>query len=107
MTTTVQVPFADGETAVVGLDFKSHAVIDLVVRGWGLLYPRGVIEWKPTSAVAEFWYDGQDEADALQLPFTLAWSLRPARWLGKTVMESAAECGLPRSRLPPSLRENR
>ena len=29
MTTNIQVTFADGETAVLALDFKSRAVIDL------------------------------------------------------------------------------
>jgi hypothetical protein len=57
VTTNIEVRFADGETAVVALDFKSHAVIDLVVRAWGILYQREVLEWKPTSAAAEFWYD--------------------------------------------------
>lgn len=59
MTTTVQVTFSDGETAVLALDFKSHAVIDLVVRAWALLYQREVAEWKPTPAAAEFWYDAK------------------------------------------------
>ena len=53
----VQVSFSDGETAVVALDFKSPAVIDLVVRAWALLYQREVAERKPTSAAEEFWYD--------------------------------------------------
>ncbi|GEM_PF-1308843 len=59
MTTNVEVRFADGETAVLALDFKSPAVIDLVVRAWALLYQREVAEWKPTSAAAEFWYDAK------------------------------------------------
>lgn len=59
MTTTVQVTFVDGQTAVVALDFKSPAMIDLVVRAWALLYQRDVAEWKPTSAAAEFWYDAK------------------------------------------------
>jgi len=59
VTTNIEVRFADGETAVVALDFKSHAVIDLVVRGWALLYQREVAEWKPTTAAAEFWYEAK------------------------------------------------
>lgn len=59
MNTIVQVTFADGGTAVLALDFKSHAVIDLVVRAWALLWQREVLEWKPTSATAEFWYDAK------------------------------------------------
>lgn len=50
--TTIQITFADGESAVVALDFKSPAVIDLVVRAWALLWQREVIEWKPPSLVA-------------------------------------------------------
>jgi hypothetical protein len=57
MTTNVEVSFADGETAVVALDFRSPAVIDLVVKAWAFLWQREVLEWKPTSAAAEFWYD--------------------------------------------------
>lgn len=59
MTTNIEVRFADGESAVLALDFKSPAVIDLVVRAWGILYQREVLEWKPTSAAAEFWYDAK------------------------------------------------
>ncbi len=57
MTTAVQVTFVGGETAVLALDFKCPSVIDLVVQAWALLYQREVLEWKPTSAAAEFWYD--------------------------------------------------
>jgi len=57
MTTNIEVKFVDGGIAVVALDFKSHAVIDLVLRAWALLYQREVLDWKPTSAAAEFWYD--------------------------------------------------
>ena len=57
MTTNIQITFVDGEIAVVTLDFKSPAVIDLVVRAWALLWQREVLDWKPTSAGAEFWYD--------------------------------------------------
>jgi hypothetical protein len=59
MTTNIEVRFADGESAVVALDFQSHAVIDLIIRAWALLYQREVLEWKPTSAAAEYWYDKQ------------------------------------------------
>jgi hypothetical protein len=55
--TTIAVTFADGETAVVALDFKSPAVIDLVLQAWAVLWQREILEWKPTSAAAEFWYD--------------------------------------------------
>lgn len=59
MNTIVQVTFADGGASVLALDFKSPAVIDLVLRAWGILYQREVLEWKPTSAAAEFWYDAK------------------------------------------------
>ena len=59
MKTTIQITFADGESAVLALDFKSPAVIDLVVQAWALLWQREVLEWKPTSAAAEFWYDAK------------------------------------------------
>lgn len=59
MKTTIQITFADGESAVMALDFKSPAVIDLVVRAWALLWQREVLEWKPTSAAAEYWYDAK------------------------------------------------
>jgi len=57
--TIVQVTFADGGTAVVALDFKSPAVIDLVVRAWGLLWQREVLNWERTSEAAEYWYDAK------------------------------------------------
>ena len=59
MKTTIQITFADGESAVLALDFKSPAVIDLVVQAWALLYQREVQAWKPTSAAAEYWYDAK------------------------------------------------
>ena len=60
--TTIAVTFADGKIAAVALDFKSPAVIDLVLQAWAVLWQREILEWKPTSAAAEFWYD-QGEAD--------------------------------------------
>ena len=59
MKTNIEVRFADGESAVLALDFKSPAVIDLVVRAWALLWQREVLEWKPTSAAAVYWYDAR------------------------------------------------
>lgn len=55
--TTIAVTFAEGETAVLALDFNSPPVIDLIVSAWALLYQREVVEWKTTSAAAEYWYD--------------------------------------------------
>ena len=57
MTTIVRVTFDDGETAVISLDFTSPAIIGMVLRAWGFLYLRDVVEWKPTSESAVFWYD--------------------------------------------------
>ena len=58
MKTKVEVRFADGETAVVALDFKTPSVIALILAAWALLWQREVLEWKPTSAAAEYWYVG-------------------------------------------------
>ena len=59
MKTNIEVKFADGGISVVAFSQKSPRFIDLVVESWALLWQREVLEWKPTSAAAEFWYDAK------------------------------------------------
>ena len=53
----VEVNFTDGETVIVAIGFKTPPAIDLVLRAWALLYQREILDWKPTMAAAEYWYD--------------------------------------------------